>query len=181
MWCVGAGSAQAGIDGVVLQALEPDNWAHLLARSPHPACAAPLESIRRASLELLSAYHPAGNPLLLPGDSASPQRCSSAKLEGDNAYPTSDVNLIAEKTTDGHTGVAVNGGSENNGALKADRRASRTVEGGKNRHDDDFSPSSACVLAGSKPLAATGAGTSDGVESFTAASRGARSPVDAAG
>ncbi|CAM9782757.1 unnamed protein product, partial [Ectocarpus sp. 13 AM-2016] len=45
---------QAGIDGLVLLAMESDNWAHLSATIPHPSCKAPMEAVKAASLALSS-------------------------------------------------------------------------------------------------------------------------------
>lgn len=173
-------SAQAGIDGVVLLALKPDNWEHLVATSPNLSCAAPLESIQRASLELLSPRAP-GNPLPMPGDSAPPEHNHAdrpgAKRQGDDV--TLVTKGIAKKTPDDHT-VAAQDGPENIGASKVDQCTATSVDGGRNGLDDP-SPASGCLLGGDRPLTA-GAGLSDGVRLSASGGGGTtQSPAGAAG
>lgn len=156
----------------MLLALEPDNWAHLVATSPDPSCTAPLESIRRASLELLPP-RPLGHPRPLPGDGASPERNDadwpSTKLQADSVHVTHGVKGTA-KAPDGHA-FEPQEGFESNGAWKVDR--------GRNGHDD-VSLSSGGLLGGDMP-STTGGGLSDGGNSYASAGRGSQSPADAAG
>lgn len=162
---------------MVLLALEPANWAHLVVTSPDESCAASLESIRQASLELLSS-HPPGNPPPLQAPQHNDADWTSAKLQGDNVRVANDVESIAKETPDDHR-VAVQGGSESSGASKVDQCASNG-DGGTNSIDQ-LSLSSGCVLAGLGPITTPGGGTSDGVASSACAGREIQSPADAAG
>lgn len=65
-------AAQAGIDGLVLLAMESDSWIHLAESSPSQSCIAPLESIRRAK-EALVPLSRTGDARPLPGESSTPE------------------------------------------------------------------------------------------------------------
>lgn len=60
-------TVQAAIDGLVLLAMNSRDWTNLAARSSHPSCDAPLESLRRASLTLSPRFQ-IENAVLLPDD-----------------------------------------------------------------------------------------------------------------
>lgn len=111
--CMGA-LLQASVDGVVLLAMDSDSWIRLAAASPRP-CHAPLDSLRRASLELLSRPE-TGNP--------------TVPLTGSHAvhgYDDGGVQAPSESDEGGH---------ETDGASGGARRVAGLVgEGGKDAHE----------------------------------------------
>lgn len=143
----------------MLLALQPNNWEHLVATAPSPSCTAPLERIRRASLELLYP-HPHGNQSPLLGNSMSPGHSDadgpSTKRHVDNVHVTNEAKGTAKKTPDDYTN-ALQAGSENSGASKLQMRAASVGEGRRNHGG-----SSDCVFPGNRPVTAE-EGLADGV------------------
>jgi len=99
------GCLQASIDGLVLLAMDSDNWIRLAAASPRP-CRAPLESLQRASLALSSRPETGNTVVPPPGNNTVTQTVYHAvpgydddvvrtTVPGDGAHEIKGIDGIA--------------------------------------------------------------------------------------
>ncbi len=135
---------QASIDGVVLLAMDSDSWTRLAAASSRP-CSAPLERLRRASLELSSRPEIRNPEVPLTGshavagyddDADGPVRTA---VRGDGTHERGAIDGIAAGKSvpdDGGGAQAPPGVPETDGASRGDSREAGLIgEEGKDAHE----------------------------------------------